>query len=285
VSPVTIQEGRGETRALVYLLHVGDAKPNARYPRSTFDAIREACGPDPMIVVRSDDGTSGHLPIVDGTWDRLRDGQDGVSISRIVAAGWSAGVRGIRRFLLADDRKRAERPTAWTFKHLAGIVAADGLHAPWSLPPIPHEARDLGPSEVFREWIEKARTSWCPTCHNYARIHVEQGSSPECYEPCPDCANTRPFGFVLTHCMQTYMEAKNVSPRYLSTSTVARELTGWPCTGGTNTPVGDGIEIRQEGRLEVHSYAGPKVDYAGHVRQLREALPRALGRLRGMGVL
>jgi hypothetical protein len=264
--PVVIQEGRGPCRALVYLLHVGDSKPSQRYPLGTFDAIRDACGPDPCVVVRGDDGTVGALPVADAANKAVRrDVAEEFEVSRIVVGGWSAGVRGIRRFLTSDGMRRgaAHLWQAWAAERLAGVVACDGLHAPWATrrSPVSQSVEEadagrgapfplpLGPSEVFRAYVERARRG--------------------------------DFAFVLTHCMQDYMEAATAKPRYLSTHAVARELTGLDCR--PDPP--DHVTVYADGRLRVYSYPGPRVDYDGHVRQLREALPLGLRTMREWGAL
>lgn len=252
-TPIIIQEGQGATRALVYLLHVGAGKPNATYPLGTFDAIREACGPEPMIIVRGDDGTTGQMPIADMLTLLAKRGVGVREVFRIVAGGWSAGVRGIRRFLVDARMRRTEIGHAGragdAVRLLAGIVAADGLHAPWSEPKT-ESARALGPSEVFREYVDRARRG--------------------------------EFACVLTHCMQDYMESPRAKPRYLSTGTVARELTGWPCVSQAH--LGCDVVIQNEARLAVLSYGGPSVDYDGHIRQQREALPAGLAQMRSWGL-
>lgn len=284
--PVVIQEGRGPRRTLVYLLHVGDSKPSQRYPLGTFDAVRDACGPDPCVVVRGDDGTAGALPVADAANKAVRrDVAEEFDVARIVVGGWSAGVRGIRRFLSAQHSP----DVLWVAERLAGVVACDGLHAPWAVratalaraleQPARESSRPtplpLGPSDVFRAYVELARGGdGCPSCADAGTYEAHR---------CPGCGGSGwryPLAFVLTHCGQDYMEAPSAKPRYLSTQTVARELTGFACR-----PTDDATYTAyEEGRLRVYSYPGPRVDYAGHVRQLREALPLGLRAMREWGL-
>lgn len=239
-----IQHGN-DKRTLVYLMHVGNGKPGAKYSTWTFDAIRDACGPSPMIVVRTDDATELQMPVEDA-----RQLCKGIDVSRVIIGGWSAGVRGIRRLLLASEQ--GARIPSWCDARIEGIVACDGLHAPWAV-------RDregklpLGPSEVFRRYVGLAMSSR--------------------------------FAFVLTHSMQDYMENATSNPRYLATPTVARELSGYACsTEVFSYPELDPI-CQNDGYLQVRSYASKSIDYDAHVHQQRVALPEALKQMRDWGLM
>lgn len=246
-----VQSGEGDRRfvVLLYLIHPDrDA------------ALREALGPKPMILARTDDGDPGPGLAFEEAHAReaIGKGRDGSYLAGLVLGGWSAGCSGVRKRLLES----AGDPY-WGPK-LRALVLADGTHA--SLPPQPWQL------DVWRPWVEKARGGEaCSECDGGGANEGDLCDDPACVG-----GRVYPFVFAASHTYQTYVEHLPGGKAYTSTVNVLRALTGWPLDKMTGEPFGSRSE--HHAGLHVESWASAAIDGPAHVRQQTEALPGMLAR-------
>lgn len=239
-----VQPGTGMKRLIVllYLIHPDrDA------------AIRDALGPKPIILARTDDGDPGPALTYEeaSIRHRLNLPPPTEYLAGLVLGGWSSGCSGVRKRLLEIDQD------GWWKKQVRAFALADGTHA--SFPP---EAWQL---DVWRPWIEQARRG--NRC-------VDGGPNCVC-DICSFRRRIQELTFAASHTYQTYVERLPGTRRYTSTVNVLRSLTGLdlPRPGLLSGP-----SEHHDNGLHIESYPSADIDGSAHIRQQTETLPGMLRR-------